>query len=46
MFKKVNASMRAFAERATKWQYDTNNDYRVAVNHYFGQPAAGAAKKT
>jgi TRAP-type mannitol/chloroaromatic compound transport system substrate-binding protein len=46
MFKKVNASMRAFAERATKWQYDTNNDYRVAVNHYFGQPAGGAAKKT
>jgi TRAP-type mannitol/chloroaromatic compound transport system substrate-binding protein len=46
MFKKVNASMRAFAERATKWQYDTNNDYRVAVNHYFGQQAGGAAKKT
>ena len=40
MFKKVNASMRSFAERATKWQYDTNNDYRVAVNHYFGQKAA------
>jgi hypothetical protein len=40
MFKKVNESMRAFAERATKWQYDTNNDFRVAVNHYFGQKAA------
>jgi TRAP-type mannitol/chloroaromatic compound transport system substrate-binding protein len=46
MFKKVNASMRAFAERATKWQYDTNNDYRQAVNHYFGQQAGGAPKKT
>ena len=47
MFKKVNASMRAFAERATKWQYDTNNDYRIAVNHYFGQkPAAAAPKKS
>ena len=46
MFKKVNASMRAFAERATKWQYDTNNDYRQAVNHYFGQQTGGAPKKT
>jgi len=45
MFKKVNASMRAFAERATKWQYDTNNDYRQAVNHYFGQKAGAAPKK-
>src|SRR4051812_10068837 len=45
MFKKVNASMRAYAERATKWQYDTNNDYRAAVNHYFGQKTAGAAPK-
>ncbi len=45
MFKKVNASMRAFAERATKWQYDTNNDYRIAVNHYFGQKSGGAAPK-
>jgi TRAP-type mannitol/chloroaromatic compound transport system substrate-binding protein len=45
MFKKVNASMRAFAERATKWQYDTNNDYRIAVNHYFGQKSAAAPKK-
>ena len=45
MFKKVNASMRAFAERATRWQYDTNNDYRLAVNHYFGQQAGGAPKK-
>jgi len=37
--------MRAFAERATKWQYDTNNDYRIAVNHYFGQKPAAAPKK-
>jgi len=46
MFKKVNASMRAYAERATKWQYDTNNDYRAAVNHYFGQKPSAAPKKT
>jgi TRAP-type mannitol/chloroaromatic compound transport system substrate-binding protein len=45
MFKKVNASMRSFAERATKWQYDTNNDYRAAVNHYFGQKPGTAAPK-
>ena len=45
MFKKVNASMRAFAERATKWQWDTNNDFRLAVNHYFGQKPAAAPKK-
>ena len=45
MFKKVNASMRAYAERATKWQYDTNNDYKAAVNHYFGQKAGAAPKK-
>jgi len=46
MFKKVNASMRAYAERATKWQYDTNNDYRSAVNHYFGNKPSAAPKKT
>jgi len=45
LFKKVNASMRAFAERATKWQWDTNNDFRLAVNHYFGQKPAAAPKK-
>jgi len=45
VFKKVNASMRDFAQRATKWQYDTNNNYRDAVNHYFGQKAAAAAPK-
>jgi len=36
MFKKVNASMRAFAERAGKWSGDTNVDYRMAFNHFFG----------
>jgi TRAP-type mannitol/chloroaromatic compound transport system substrate-binding protein len=45
-FKKVNQSMKEYAQRATKWQYDTNNDFRVAVNHYFGaKPAAAAPKK-
>jgi TRAP-type mannitol/chloroaromatic compound transport system substrate-binding protein len=36
MFKKVNASMKAFAERAGKWSGDTNVDYRMAFNHFFG----------
>ena len=45
LFKKVNQSMRAYAQRATKWQYDTNNDFRVAVNHYFGQKPSASAPK-
>jgi TRAP-type mannitol/chloroaromatic compound transport system substrate-binding protein len=36
MFKKVNDSMRAFAQRATKWQTDTLVDTRIAQNHFFG----------
>jgi TRAP-type mannitol/chloroaromatic compound transport system substrate-binding protein len=45
MFKKVFESMRAFAERAARWQFDTNVDFRMAYNHYFGRPAAAPAKK-
>jgi len=40
MFKKVNDSMRAFAQRSTRWQNDTNVEYRMASAHYF------AAKKS
>ncbi len=36
MFKKVMDSMRAFAQRAARWQFDTMVDYRMAYNHYFG----------
>jgi len=39
MFKKVLESQRKFAERATKWQNDTNIDFRIASNHYFGKKA-------
>jgi TRAP-type mannitol/chloroaromatic compound transport system substrate-binding protein len=35
MFKKVMDSMRAFAQRAGRWQFDTVVDYRMAYNHYF-----------
>ncbi len=37
LFKKVEASMRKFAERAMKWDMDTNNPRRMAYNHYFGK---------
>jgi TRAP-type mannitol/chloroaromatic compound transport system substrate-binding protein len=40
MFKQVLESMHAFAQRAGRWQNDTNVDYKMAYNHYF------AAKKT
>ncbi len=35
MFKKVNASMKAFAQRAAAWQNDTLVDYKMAYNHFF-----------
>jgi TRAP-type mannitol/chloroaromatic compound transport system substrate-binding protein len=35
MFQKVLDSQRAFAERATRWQNDTNVNYRMATNHFF-----------
>ncbi len=35
MFKKVMDSMRTFAQRAGRWQFDTMVDYRMAYNHYF-----------
>ena len=36
MFKKVSDSMRAFAQRTTKWQTDTLVDFRIAQDHFFG----------
>ena len=36
-FKKVLDSMRNFAARAARWQNDTNVDYKMAYNHYFGR---------
>ncbi|HST02203.1 MAG TPA: TRAP transporter substrate-binding protein [Usitatibacter sp.] len=39
MFKRVLDSQRKFAERATKWQNDTNIDFRIAAGHYFGKKA-------
>ena len=45
MFKRVLESQRKFAERATKWQNDTNINFRVAASHYFSGATAAAPKK-
>lgn len=37
MFKKVMDSMRAFAQRSGRWKNDTDIDFKMAWNHYFGQ---------
>ena len=44
-FKKVNDSMKAFAQRACRWQNDTNVDYKMAYNHFFAKQGAPAKKK-
>ena len=49
LFKEIVESQRQFAERAVKWDLDTNVPRRMAYNHYFGKAPAGAApagKKT
>ena len=46
LFKEIVASQKAFAERAVKWDQDTNISRRMAMNYYFGaKPAAAPAKK-
>jgi TRAP-type mannitol/chloroaromatic compound transport system substrate-binding protein len=35
MFRRVEESMRAFAERATAWEVDTIVDHRMAWEHFF-----------
>ncbi len=35
LFKKAFDSQRAFAQRAGRWQADTNVDFRQALNHFF-----------
>jgi len=36
-FKQVFESMRGFAQRVGSWHFDTNVDFRMAYNHYFGK---------
>jgi len=49
LFKEIADSQRRFAERAVKWQQDTQVSTRMAYNHYFAKaaarPAAPAVKK-
>src|SRR5262245_58129816 len=40
----IEASQRAFAERAVRWYLDTQVSTRMAYNHYFGKPTADAKK--
>ncbi|MBM3596811.1 MAG: twin-arginine translocation signal domain-containing protein [Alphaproteobacteria bacterium] len=40
LFKEIEASQRAFAERAVKWDLDTNVRREMAYNHYFGKKPA------
>jgi TRAP-type mannitol/chloroaromatic compound transport system substrate-binding protein len=46
-FKRVLDSMRAFAERSARYDFDYNVDYRMAYNRFFGRagtaPTKGAA---
>ncbi len=37
LFKRVLDSQQAFARRAVRWQSDTNVDFRMAYNHFFGK---------
>ena len=43
MFKEITASQRLFAERAVKWDLDTNVGRRMAYNHYFAKAAGKTA---
>ncbi len=36
LFKEISESQRRFAERAVRWDLDTNVNRRMAYNHYFG----------
>ncbi len=44
LFKEIADSQRAFAERAVRWDLDTNVSRRMAYNHYFAKAAAPAKK--
>ena len=42
LFKKIVDSQRAFAQRAVKWDLDTNVSRRMAFDHYFPSGAKKA----
>ncbi len=45
LFREIEASQKAFAERAVRWYLDTQVNPRMAYNHYFGKAAAAPPKK-
>ena len=45
LFKEIAESQKAFAERAVKWDLDTNVSRRMAYNHYFGKPPPRRASR-
>ena len=45
LFKEIEASQRAFAERAVRWDLDTNVNRGMAYQHYFAQKGGAAPKK-
>jgi TRAP-type mannitol/chloroaromatic compound transport system substrate-binding protein len=44
LFKEIVISQRAFAQRAVKWDQDTNISRRMAMNYFFAAPAAAPKK--
>ena len=45
LFKEVEESQKRFAERAVKWDLDTNVSRRMAYTHYFAKSGAKPAAK-
>jgi TRAP-type mannitol/chloroaromatic compound transport system substrate-binding protein len=43
IFKEIIESQKKFAERAVRWDLDTNVDRRMAYQHYFAKPASKPA---
>jgi TRAP-type mannitol/chloroaromatic compound transport system substrate-binding protein len=44
LFREIEASQKAFAARAVAWDMDTNNNRRMAYNHYFNKKKPAAKK--
>jgi len=45
LFKEIEASQKAYAERVLKWDFDNNVRREMAYNHYFGAKAPAGKKK-
>ena len=45
IFREIEESQKAFAQRAVRYNLDNNVNPRMAYNHYFGKPAGKPAAK-